>query len=546
MEGALGPRRPSVVDVQKVFGSKDAVIPQTIDAAFSALARPGGAKEVRRGAVQLLVKELPGLRRDKTRAAQIAPELVVSLSDRKLPIKRAAIRLLEWCGKQAEPQLGEIVRALSDNDVTTRCWAARCIAAIGPASAVKIDTIVKALRDGDAAVRCLTAGALARMGHKGDAIVSLHAAGVADALYDDDVEVRRAAAFALVQMGETAAPHAAKISGALSDRDVDVRRLAASCLERCGEQIVAYSGELIKALYDDDVQVRRWTARSLEHMARSVSKHVQEIGDCLERDPDACVRIWLMLTLARIGRDAENCVQQVTSCLNDPDPAVRCLAVGTLTQFGERQTAGWLAARHGKHVVDALAEGDAEGKRAAALSLALMGDSAAEQIDEILDSLRDDDVTVRRAAAQALEQIHNLERREAQDAAELLTEETDVAVKLWLIRALAQMGEIASDFVSNVDAVLNEKDPHPALVQASVLALRQMGEQGSRLADAWRQKKERERARIPDSYLHKCYACVCGSAVSFIINRLCCCVDTKVAPRPRTLRYSRTFRPSIF
>ena len=99
-----------------------------------------------------------------------------------------------------------------------------------PADATKtmvIDALVRALKDTDAGVRRHAARALAEMGD------SRAVAGLVDALADKDREVRRAAVSALGEIGDSSALE--PLIRAMKDEDPEVRRRAIAAIAELGE-----------------------------------------------------------------------------------------------------------------------------------------------------------------------------------------------------------------------------------------------------------------------------------------------------------------------
>lgn len=413
---------------------------------------------------------------------------------------------MEWFGRRALLKREEIAAALSDDDVAVRCWAARTLAHMGIAAADQEDKVAKALRDSDAAVRCLATGIMVRLGEHAAGLAAVHTASVADSLFDDDPEVRRAAAFALYQMGDAAAAHAAKIAhAALKDPDVDVRRLAATTLERQGEQVSAYACELVGGLKDEDAEVRRWVARALEHIGRHLGNYALEIANAV-RDPDPTVRMWALLTMARLGKAAKEHVQQVTAALGDISLANRCLAVGVLVQIDLVDYSS-LATSHMPLICEALNSKDPEIRRAGALALALMGDAALDHLDEVARCLRDEDTLVRRGAARALlNMVENLGEEDVSKLSSLL-DDKDAAVRLYFLKTLQRMHDDACSFADAVGKLALEGpkgDPHPAVRREAMKALPSLGARGAQIAEA--RRKERELLHVQVSPLQHCYS----------------------------------------
>lgn len=511
------------------------------EASWRVLARTASSEadpRARAAAVLTLAKTATGIPPSSSR--EIAAQVALAVKDRGVPVRRAALRLIEWFGRRpAAEAFGEhlplvssaVADALTDEDVPVRCWAARALTCLGADAASQVNNVLVALRDNDAAVRCLACGALARMGPDGMGHAAAQAASVAYSLMDDDVEVRRAAAFALAQMDDIAIAFAAKFArtlrrrpsiegGGLIEPDAEVRRLCVSALERMGEQAACYSEELLSALESDpDPVVRRWAIRALEHAARA--RHVLRGDDadtkqpspmkvialCIA-DPDPIVRQWVLLTLARFGQEAASVsevMRAITQALGEQEPlAVRCLAVGTASQFEETKN---LARHHFQCVLEALNSSDREIRRIGCLALALSGSLDVPSTSEkVFEALSHDDVVVRRGAARAMEQLPSFKEDAITHVATHL-KDSDVAVRLSTLRTLGQLEYQAERYAQEVSDVLRDAEAHPAETLVAFYTLPRMGGTGERLMREHIKAKEAANIKALDqnNVFEECY-----------------------------------------
>jgi len=501
-------------------------------------------------------------------------EVIAAAQDRSVPVRRAALRLIEWFGRRPPAEaFGEhiqlvaaiVAEALSDEDVPVRCWAARALTCLGPDAIEQMERVHAAVRDSDAAVRCLACGALAKMGRNASSLAASYSASVAWSLTDGDVEVRRAAAFALAQMHDNAISYAAHIArtlkrrpaeegGGLIEPDVEVRRLCVNTLERMGDQASSYAPELLGALESDpDVVVRRWAIRALEHAARTRQllradengrpSPVKEIALRIS-DPDPIVRQWVLLTLARFGKDANSSsevMRAITQALGDQEPlAVRCIAVGAAAHFNETAN---LAKHHSHCVAEALNSSDRELRRTGALALALIGPLQSKAAEQVFGTLADQDVVVRRGAARALEQFHSLSDLDTQKAASYIRDQ-DIAVRLCAIRALGQLEGQAEGYAEEICGMLTEEDSHPAVVMMARWALPRMGAQGELLMHEHRKALEAKKiqAEETNNTIGQCYR-----GVGDMIWNLGYTINTKVKEfLPETMQSSgRPLSPRV-
>lgn len=496
MPASLAGTSPSILSYDKACS-------QERDHALALLSSGSVDADARRRAVLALASQAGS--RPPRRAERVSRELGVALSDEAVEVRRAAASLLAWLGRAALQQRAVVAQATDDPDVAVRCWAARALANMGSDAADQMETLSNHLHDRDAAVRCLTLGALARMGDRALLQASLHATSAVDSLCDEDVEVRRAAAYAMQQLGDLGAVHAARIMAAVKDPDHEVRRMSICAMERMGELAASFCGELVDALDDRDVIVRRWVARTLEHISSTIpcqKGRLQKVAARLA-DPDVVVRRWLLLVFANLGHKAVQHTHAVTKALSDADEAVRCLAVGALASLGDR--AAWVAGAHMSLIADAVQSSNVELRRVAALTLAIIGDNSGhdnteEHAGHVLVLLKDPDVSVRRASARAFETLEAVASHHTAEAADALGKDDDVTVRLWLLRAVRNLGDEASAHAGLIYQILEDEREDESLRHAAAIALPHLGSEGLEL---WHTHRTARR-KASDSLVHIC------------------------------------------
>jgi HEAT repeat protein len=157
------------------------------------------------------------------------PALVEALSDRDRFVRWAAARTLGRIGPAARPEpatLG-LAKLLSDPDLDVRMAAATTLEVYGPRAAKAIPAVVAATQTGDAEIRQAAMRALPSIDTKGqpDTIGAL-----IKALANPDARVRQTAAETLGKFGSAARSARPALAEALNDDDPEVRRAASEAL----------------------------------------------------------------------------------------------------------------------------------------------------------------------------------------------------------------------------------------------------------------------------------------------------------------------------
>ncbi len=192
---------------------------------------------------------------------------------------------------------------------------------------------------------------------------------LAQALFDEATLVRQAAAWALSQLGEAAAPARSQLTRALSDDDSKVRWGAAAALGKLGEHASLASDALVATTHDRDVDVR-------------------------------CAAIAALRTVPINGIDAA--AKALCECLRDAVTDVRGEALATLSvclpNWDHATTTQVVPS-----IVTSLADEDQAVRLAAAVLLSDLGLAAAPAIPKLASSTGDLDEHVRAAAIRALQ-----------------------------------------------------------------------------------------------------------------------------------------------
>jgi HEAT repeat protein len=224
-------------DSQAPAGTTDVVV-------VSAQARPAGAPQD--PLLETLRIAIPALEEDL-----FHPDMHVRLG---------AVEVLETLGPAAAPAVPALIRATNDRNLFVRWASSRTLGKIGPA-AHEAATLPLAHRlfDDDLDVRLAAATALQHYGPAATPAVP----EVIAALKASDAEMRMAAMRTLEAIGVGAKDAVPAVSAELSDPDVRVRKAAAEVLGRFGPLAGAAEPALRRALNDSSPEVRRAASEAL-------------------------------------------------------------------------------------------------------------------------------------------------------------------------------------------------------------------------------------------------------------------------------------------
>jgi HEAT repeat protein len=326
--------------------------------------------------------------------------LIIALRDPVPSVRWAVIR-----GLGALWYLPELIR-LGDPDRYVRWAAVRELGKLGNARAVA--PLVAILRDEHGGVRRAAAAALVELGECAvpPLIITLR---------DEDWDLRWAAAWAMGRIGHPRAVEPLIFS--LRDSHPDVRQMAAESLTKLGEFAVE---PLMLALQDLDPDVRRRSAWVLGELGqpRAGEPLIIALGDenddVCQASTEALAKLGrpvvgpLTLALSNGNRQTRllganalgeigdpRAVDPLIEVLEDDDSQVRQAAISALQKIGDRQAV--------EPCIALLGDGDRYVRREAAWALGELGGPRA--VEPLIASLHDEDRGVRQTAANALAKL---------------------------------------------------------------------------------------------------------------------------------------------
>ena len=251
--------------------------------------------------------------------------------------------------------------------------------------------LVQAMMDESVRVREAAANALVEIGPQAvDAVPALIQALRNE---EEDSDLRQAASAALGAIGSEAVP---ALVQALADEDEHVRWAAASALRDSGPDAVDAVPALVQALQDEHEDVRQAAASALGKIGpQAVPALIEALGD-----GDAHVRQGASLALGLIGPEAREAVPLLIQALEgDEDWLVRSRAAYAL---------GWIGPEPSEAVpalVQALGDESEYVRSAVADALGEFGAQARDAIPALIEALDDEYGGARSSAARALRDI---------------------------------------------------------------------------------------------------------------------------------------------
>ncbi len=244
----------------------------------------------------------------------------------------AADMLADW-GYRAAPAAPHLVQALQSDDADLRWRAARALGTIGDAksSAAALHT---AATDEQPAVRAQALVALGRLGLSD----KLTLATIAGGLTDKDVNVRRAAVWALRSAQADRKDVIPLVLKLLEDGEPSVVMPALNTLAEAGAEVVP---ALIEAIARPES--RYWACLVLAEIGPEAKSAVPTLTKALS-DEQPEIRLQAVIALGEIGEAAKSAGAELTKLLADPFPAVRASAVFALGRIGDQSAAAAIVA----------------------------------------------------------------------------------------------------------------------------------------------------------------------------------------------------------
>ena len=385
--------------------------------------------------------------------------LLTVLDDHNPNVRAGAARAL---GKIGDPHALDalVFRLRFDKDIEVRksaVWALH----IGGARAV--DPLIEALRDPDEWVRFGAVIVLAKIGQP-----AVHA--LIATLQDRSSQVRASAAETLGRIGDAQA--ADSLTDTLLDMDTEVWQQAAISLGRMRDaRAVSY---LIDVIRDSDSELRTKAIKALGHI--SDVRAVDPLITIVYHEEDRWMRLFGIEALGRIGDI--RAIEVLVDAAYDDSRDVRTKAIVTLSEIEsflatdalysifedmdvdveDQQTALFeLGKRGDERAVSGLVEllqydSQVDNRIYAALVLGDVGSVTA--VDSLINALCED---VSDVADHALKSLVKMGHVATEPLVQNLRESTDTERRMWVIRALGEIGNERS-IAALTDVALNRSE----------------------------------------------------------------------------------------
>lgn len=274
-------------------------------------------------------------------------EWIASLEDSTVAVRIQAVDALRRIlrVKPNSPQVVDaLVRTLGDSVDAVRMSAGVALTTEGVRAEGAVPALHNALHDSaHATVRWQSAVILGRLAPSaGQASVPV----LAEALSDEEPQVRAAAAEALGRIGQGSSTALPDLVRLLRDLDATVRLQAVEALPNIARDTVIVD-PLILALSDAAPEVRRAAAAALGALATSTSESVAALARAL-KDSSTAVRAAAALALAEIGPPARNSRVALLAARRDSSAQVRRVVEEALRRIAGDTSRGSPADPHGR------------------------------------------------------------------------------------------------------------------------------------------------------------------------------------------------------
>jgi len=160
--------------------------------------------------------------------------------------------------------IASLTKLLADPDANVRAGAAQSLGKMGATASEAVPALIRGLGDKESSVRNKVAVSLSRMGSR--AVTAL-----SEALQDESINIRLAAAQTLALCGSNAQAAVPALTEALKDSKAIVRRNAAFALGKVGPSAIDAVPALVGRLKDKDEEVRTYAAAALEAIQKNTS-----------------------------------------------------------------------------------------------------------------------------------------------------------------------------------------------------------------------------------------------------------------------------------
>lgn len=423
------------------------------------------------------------------------------LDDKRVPVRRAAVRAIAAQGERASPLVARLGTCLDDKDDAVAVGAARALGGSGAPEAAAL--LAPRLEGGTVALRVAAAGGYYRLTKDATKTLPVLIAGLAHA--EDDVRID--AARALEHQSPDIAGSEDALGKALADKHVRVKLHAAGALFRAGKRGPDAIRTWIDALGALDARARFDAMERLATVKVGWQEAVPALGAQLLTGPTT-LRRKAAEVLGAMGTDARPAAAALAWCRGNGPTALRAAADAAYTALaldaaaakihlldafeakdrrlveGTVQALVGLGAPVVPHVVATLAKGDGTTKAWMLDTLRRMGPEAVGAVDAVgrLVELAPDP-KIRWRAAQVLTAV-GPKAAPALGALRMALDHEKDYVREAALEAIGAIAPASKDAVALLVRIAGDTDAKRAAMRATALrALGGLGKDGDDALD---------------------------------------------------------------
>jgi len=327
--------------VQAAAGALSAMGPAAAKAAPALEASAGLRQEAAaRRAMELAlanVRRTPGSKPFKSPLEAVTTERIRQvLAESASPEQRAdAATVLRGRQDDGEANAKALIKALADHDLNVRVAAAKSLAFFGLHAAEGVPVLTDMLSSGELRLQKAALAALAGIGENAKSALLSVVTLAKTPVVDEDREFRDVLSFALRAMGADASRW---LANAMQDQDKDVRLRAARALKSMGPVGLPALPRLLDSAVEDNDEVAVTALDAVGAMGLDAADAAADLRAILTDDPRPPRRAHAALALSEMGRDKQRgpkIIEVLTLALMDPDEQVCRAAHTALTIIGE-------------------------------------------------------------------------------------------------------------------------------------------------------------------------------------------------------------------
>jgi len=345
----------------------------------------------------------------------------------------------------------ELLKSLESKEATMRLVAVLGCTAINGEAAPAMEMIVRSCADTDARVRAAAFEALPAIEVDRDRLLPL----IEVALEDPEPSVRISAMAQISYLKEAGKPLAPSLLAMMGDSSPELRKAAVRAINSQMDEAIP---QLVKSL--DDETLRADAIESLGRFGTRAQPAVSKLVEILPGETSE-TRRRIITTMSLTG--SADVVAALAGALKDEDAGCRAAAVSAYLKV-EKDAAAKISV-----TLSMLDDSDISVRRAAADALPLLGDRAKEATSKLVKMLQVD--TDREFA---IETMRRISMSSIPDLIEIL-ENPDPSARLFAVQRLGQIGPTAGDAAASLKTLAQDDKQSEKIRGEAQHALRRIG-----------------------------------------------------------------------